>query len=208
MNMIDLQGRKAIVTGAARGIGRAIAERLLQSGASVAIWDMDEAEAKKTAAALGKHGETLALQVDVTDEASVKTATEATRGRFGRIDILVNSVTGQLTALYDDPFIWRGSMFTDEQITGVNWEATARLNLRIIRFDEGDADGMFSAMSSYRFIADRRVEANGERLNELIDPARLYRRPPAIKRTPGCPQASTPAKAMAETQRRVTHRAP
>ncbi len=91
MNMIDLQGRKAIVTGAARGIGRAIAERLLQSGAAVAIWDMDEAEAKKTAAALGKHGETLALQVDVTDEASVKAATEATRSRFGRIDILVNS---------------------------------------------------------------------------------------------------------------------
>jgi len=70
------------------------------------------------------------------------------------VDILVNSVIGQLTAFYDDPFIWRGSMFTDEQITGINWEQTARLNLRVIRFDEGDADGMFSAASSYRFIAD------------------------------------------------------
>jgi hypothetical protein len=88
------------------------------------------------------------------------------------IDILVNSVTGQLTALYDDPFIWRGSMFTDEQITGVNWEATARLNLRIIRFDEGDADGMFSAMSSYRFIAD---SVSGRLRNLLEDPGSDWR---------------------------------
>jgi len=68
--------------------------------------------------------------------------------------VLVNSVIGALGAWYADPFIWRGSMFTDEQITGINWEQTARLNLRVVRFDEGDADGMFSAASRYRFIAD------------------------------------------------------
>ncbi|MGH7502910.1 MAG: hypothetical protein ACREL7_14385 [Longimicrobiales bacterium] len=83
------------------------------------------------------------------------------------IEILVNSVTGELTSMYDDPLIWRGSMFTDEQITGVNWEATARLNLRVIRFDEGDADGMFSALSSYRFIAD---SVSGRLRNLLEDP--------------------------------------
>jgi hypothetical protein len=70
------------------------------------------------------------------------------------VKVLVNSVTGALAAMYDDPLIWRGSMITDEQVSGINWEATARLNLRLIRFDEGDADGMFSAISRYRFIAD------------------------------------------------------
>jgi hypothetical protein len=69
-------------------------------------------------------------------------------------EVLVNSVIGALGAWYDDPFIWRGSMFTDEQVTGINWEQTARLNQRIVRFDEGDADGMFSAASRYRFIGD------------------------------------------------------
>ena len=68
--------------------------------------------------------------------------------------VLVNSVTGALADMYDDPLIWRGSMITDEQVSGINWEGTARLNLRLIRFDEGDADGMFSALSRYRFIAD------------------------------------------------------
>jgi hypothetical protein len=81
------------------------------------------------------------------------------------IEVLVNSVTGELASLYDDPFIWRGSMFTDEQITGVNWEQTARLNLRIVRFDEGDADGMFSAMSSFRFMAD----SVAGRLEQLLE---------------------------------------
>jgi hypothetical protein len=70
------------------------------------------------------------------------------------IKVLVNSVTGALADMYDDPLIWRGSMITDEQVSGINWEATARLNLRVIRFDEGDAGGMFSALSRYRFIAD------------------------------------------------------
>ena len=81
------------------------------------------------------------------------------------VKVLVNSVVGQLASLYSDPFIWRGSMFTDEQVTGINWEQTARLNLRVIRFDEGDADGMFSAASRYRFIAD---SVSG-RLRQLLD---------------------------------------
>lgn len=59
-------------------------------------------------------------------------------------------------------------MFTDEQITGINWEQTARLNLRVVRFDEGDADGMFSAMSSFRFMAD---STTGRLRNLLEDPS-------------------------------------
>ena len=91
MNAIDLKGQKAAVTGAARGIGHAIAERLLASGASVAIWDVDEAAAKKAATALAAKGEVIARAVDVTDEASVNGAATAAVERFGRIDILVNN---------------------------------------------------------------------------------------------------------------------
>ena len=53
MNQFDLKGRRAVVTGAAQGFGRAIAERLLASGARVALWDMDAEETARTAHALG-----------------------------------------------------------------------------------------------------------------------------------------------------------
>jgi hypothetical protein len=69
-------------------------------------------------------------------------------------NVLVNSVTGDFADMLDDPFIWRGSMFTDETLTGINWEQTARLNERIVRFDEGDADLMFTELSRARAQAD------------------------------------------------------
>jgi hypothetical protein len=83
--------------------------------------------------------------------------------------VMVNSVVGALHAMYDDPFIWRGSMFTDEQVSGINWEATARLNLRVIRYDEGDANGMFGAVSRYRYMAD---SISGRLRKLLTDPAK------------------------------------
>ena len=70
------------------------------------------------------------------------------------IEILSNSVVGAFQAAYDDPFIWRGSMFTDMQLTGINWEGTARLNQRIVNFQEGDPDGMFLALSRVRNMGD------------------------------------------------------
>ena len=70
------------------------------------------------------------------------------------IEILSNSVVGAFQAAYDDPFIWRGSMFTDMQLTGINWEGTARLNQRIVNFQEGDPDNMFLAISRARNLAD------------------------------------------------------
>ena len=69
-------------------------------------------------------------------------------------DVLVASVKGDLAEALDDPFIWRGSMFTDETLTGINWEQTARLNERIVQFDEGDADLMFTELSRARSQAD------------------------------------------------------
>ncbi len=81
------------------------------------------------------------------------------------VDVLANSVIGEFSAMFDDPFIWRGSMFTDEQITGINWESTARLSQRLVRYDEGDPDNMFSQISAARVMAD---SAAG-RFRNLID---------------------------------------
>jgi 3-oxoacyl-[acyl-carrier protein] reductase len=89
MNQIDLVGRVAIVTGGAQGLGRAIAERFCASGATVVLWDLDRALARRTAEELGNG--TLALGVDVSKPAVVERAREATIAEFGKIDILVNN---------------------------------------------------------------------------------------------------------------------
>lgn len=70
------------------------------------------------------------------------------------IPILVNSAIGQFQGAYDDPFVWTGSLLTDEQVTGINWEDYARVNQRIIQYDEGPTDFMFSALSEARVMAD------------------------------------------------------
>ena len=88
-NRIDLSGRAAVVTGGAQGLGKAITDRFLTSGARIAIWDRDTALAEKTAAAFG--GEVRAIACDVADPASVAAAHAATIAWLGRIDILVNN---------------------------------------------------------------------------------------------------------------------
>ena len=91
MNRIDLEGRKAVVTGGAQGIGYAIAERLLESGAAVAIWDKDGEAAEAAVERLAAKGEVKAVITDVTESASVEAASSATAGAYGVIDILVNN---------------------------------------------------------------------------------------------------------------------
>jgi len=90
-NKIDLSGRNAVVTGGAQGIGRAIVERFLDSGAAVAIWDRDRPLAEKTAAELNNRGKATAVACDVTKLAEVERARDATVKALGRIDILVNN---------------------------------------------------------------------------------------------------------------------
>lgn len=90
MNAYDFAGRRAIVTGGAQGIGRAIAERLLRSGATVRLWDRDAAALAETAAALTALGDVAIEAVDVTDKAQVETAAARAR-EAGRVDVLVNN---------------------------------------------------------------------------------------------------------------------
>jgi len=90
MNQIDLNGRRAIVTGGASGIGFAIVERLLASGAKVAIWDRNESGMQAAAEKLSKAGEVFAVRVELTDPESVSQAARKVREHFGGIEILVN----------------------------------------------------------------------------------------------------------------------
>ena len=87
--MKRLEGRVALVTGGARGIGRAICEAYMREGARVAVADRLTHEAEETAAALGASG--MAVTMDVTDPASIAAGVAAVEATWGGIDILVNN---------------------------------------------------------------------------------------------------------------------
>jgi len=101
MNAQPLEGRSAIVTGSGQGIGRAIAQRLAEEGAQVAILDISEESAKDAASEIGKNA--IALQADVSDASSVDAAFAHTIDALGKVDILVNNagVVGTDTPVKD-----------------------------------------------------------------------------------------------------------
>jgi len=91
MNQIDLNGRKAIITGGARGIGYAITQRLLESGASCSLWDRDAERLRQASKDLAGSGAVHTATVDITKGESTEAAAEATFKYLGGIDILVNN---------------------------------------------------------------------------------------------------------------------
>ena len=110
MNQLDLKGRVAVVTGGAQGIGYATAQRMLASGASVVLWDMDAPLLAQASESLGKLGRVGTAQVELTDEAAVVRATAQALTEFGRIDILVNNagITGGNASTWElPPEMWR-----------------------------------------------------------------------------------------------------
>jgi 3-oxoacyl-[acyl-carrier protein] reductase len=110
VNQLDLKGRVAVITGGAQGIGFATAERMLQSGASVVLWDIDAALLAKARDALGQLGRVGSAQLELTDEAAVAQATAQAIAEFGRIDILVNNagITGGNATTWElPPDMWR-----------------------------------------------------------------------------------------------------
>jgi NAD(P)-dependent dehydrogenase (short-subunit alcohol dehydrogenase family) len=92
MKLFELPGKAAIVTGAGRGIGKATAELFAAAGASVAVLDVDEEHAQRTAEAIGSAGGTaIPIVCDVTGEKAVEAAFKQVAGELGSIDILVNN---------------------------------------------------------------------------------------------------------------------
>lgn len=124
MNEIDLKGKVAVVTGGAQGIGRAVVERFVASGAKVAIWDFDREVGEKAADELGD--QVSFYEVDVTDEARVRDVAEMVSGYEGAIDILVTSagIAGLNAKLWDYP--------------GDEWSRVMRINV----------DGTFNCLKS------------------------------------------------------------
>ena len=116
MNQIDLRGRGAVVTGGARGIGYACAERLSASGAKVSLWDIDRAALAEAAMKLGGAH---TVTVDITSEESVAAAAKAASAALGQVDILVNNagITGSNKRTWEyDPAEWRRVI--DVDLTG------------------------------------------------------------------------------------------
>ena len=110
MNQIDLKGRVAVITGGAQGIGYAAAERMLKSGASVVLWDIDADRLAQAETALSALGNVSASVIELTVEADIQAATKDAMTLHGRIDILVNNagITGGNATTWElDPAVWR-----------------------------------------------------------------------------------------------------
>jgi 3-oxoacyl-[acyl-carrier protein] reductase len=112
-----VQGRAAIVIGAARGIGAAIAERLVEEGARVVIADTLETEGRATAGRLAERGEASFVATDIARKESVDGLVEATLARYGRVDILVQNAG-----------IYPYTMLADIEVA--EWDAVLGVNLR------------------------------------------------------------------------------
>lgn len=115
---MSLEGKVAVVTGGARGLGRAISIRLAQEGAAVAVWDLNEAGAEETAKLIGAGGDrAIACGCDASSSTQIASALERTRAKLGTVSILVNNAA--IT-----PF----SAFED--ITEEHWDRMMAINLK------------------------------------------------------------------------------
>jgi meso-butanediol dehydrogenase / (S,S)-butanediol dehydrogenase / diacetyl reductase len=119
---MELKGQVAIVTGAGRGIGRAVALELARQGADLVIAEMDQAGAKRTAEEVGALGRrAVAVPTDVTSRADLRAMVDRAKAEFGRIDILVNNAG-----------IYRAAATLD--VTEDHWDAIMNINAKAVFF--------------------------------------------------------------------------
>jgi 2-dehydro-3-deoxy-L-rhamnonate dehydrogenase (NAD+) len=110
MNQIDLKGRVAVITGGAQGIGYATAERMLKSGATVVIWDIDAVRLMDAENTLGQLGKVTTSIIELTMAADVDAAAAEAIKLHGKIDILVNNagITGGNAPTWElKPEVWQ-----------------------------------------------------------------------------------------------------
>jgi len=131
--MSRFEGKVAIVTGGAQGIGEAIARRLASEGAQVAILDIQPDKAEKVAADIAAGGSrALAMEMDITKNQDVKQAVKEVEEKWGKIDVLINNAGWDKAA----PFI---------QLTEEIWDKVIAINLRgPIAMTRAVLDGMIS----------------------------------------------------------------
>jgi 3-oxoacyl-[acyl-carrier protein] reductase len=121
MNQIDLHGRRAVITGGGQGIGFAVAERLVASGAAVSLWDVDAKLAQDAAAQLAAHGATAhGFGMDVRKPAEVEAALAATVAHLGGVDILIANagIAGQNINTWQYP-VEEWQRVIDINLTGI-----------------------------------------------------------------------------------------
>lgn len=129
-----LEGRTALVTGAAKGIGRAIALRFAEEGARLALVDLDAEGLDAVVAEIeGQGGEAIAFAGDATDESAVTAILTGATAHFGPVEVLVNNVGGGKAGR-----IW--------ELSVEDWDAVMRLNLRsMFLFTRGVVQPMIEA---------------------------------------------------------------
>lgn len=145
-----LPGRRVLITGAARGIGRAYAERFLAEGASVAIVDVDGEAAARTAEELGAAGTVVAVRADVSQEADVEAAVAQVVAEFGGLDIVINNaaiVVG--TGTEYDPSLENVQRFVDVNLLSV-WLMTRAAAPELARSEHGRIINI-SSTAAYQF---------------------------------------------------------
>jgi NAD(P)-dependent dehydrogenase (short-subunit alcohol dehydrogenase family) len=121
--MRSLEGRVAIVTGGAGGIGAATVRAIAREGGSVAVVDIDGARADEVARSIGTPEVAMSVCADLSDEDAVKAAIEAIVGHFGRVDVLHNNA-----ALTESEFLSRDTQVTELALDV--WERAMAVNLR------------------------------------------------------------------------------
>ncbi len=153
---MELKGKVAIVTGAARGIGKAIAQRLIKDGATVVICDIGMDELSATSEEFRSQGaEVLPLQVDVTNMESVEAMVDATIEKYGRIDILVNNA-----GIVRDALIVRMSESDWDMVISVNLKGTFNCTKCVARPMMKQKSGRIVNISSVMGIMGNVGQAN------------------------------------------------
>ena len=127
--MLDLKGKKALVTGSTRGIGKAIVHRLAKAGADVVVTGTTEEKAKEVAESLKSYGvNAIGVKMDIRDDKSIEEAFEKINKEFGDIDILVNNA-----GITKDALFIRMSDKDWEDVINVNLNGTFRVTKRVVR---------------------------------------------------------------------------